>query len=134
MNLQFPWMWGISWLAEWYAETYELAFQRLLGWHSCDCAVHYAMSIRGNTVLPSVGGLRELSHWNLKFLLEQNHGIGTAFTGNPSCPATLCDFSSVMCVSSPARTLSFCPSFVLRACDRLCYWSTGPAAVWLRDC
>jgi hypothetical protein len=31
----------------------------------------YAVSLRGNTVLPSVGGLHELSHWNRKFLLEK---------------------------------------------------------------
>jgi hypothetical protein len=94
MNLQFPWMWGISWLAEWYAETYEMAFQRLLGWQLQLRLrnTQYAMSIRGNTVLPSVGGLRELSHWNRKILLEQNYGIETAVIGNPSYPAILCDF------------------------------------------
>jgi hypothetical protein len=35
----------------------------------------YAMSLKGNTVLPSVGGLRELSHRNRKFSLEKNHEL-----------------------------------------------------------
>jgi len=43
-----------------------IAESALVGIYSGDCA----MSVRGNTVLPSVGGLRELSHRYSKFLLE----------------------------------------------------------------
>ena len=70
-------MWGISWLADWYTDAYWLAFQSLLGQHFQlrQRNTQYAMSLRGNTVLPSVGGLRELSHWNGKFLLEHNHEL-----------------------------------------------------------
>jgi len=54
-----------------------LAFHRLLVWHLQRRlrSAPYAMSLRGNTVLPSVGGLCELSHRYRKFLLEQNDGL-----------------------------------------------------------